>query len=102
MSKRRIPVFKVSAAEGADYNKLANIPDIKKAVMDETLMSIKEAIKTKKKSISIFEISGTGYYIELNKEQFKSSLELAMEYYSEREEYDKCIECRDLKNVINE
>jgi protein-arginine kinase activator protein McsA len=40
------------------------------------------------------------YYIELKKDQWKISLEKALEYYVEKEEYDRCIECRDLINKL--
>ncbi len=53
-----------------------------------------------KKSISLFEVANSEYYIELEKDKWKSSLENALEYYLEREEYNKCAECRDLINQL--
>ena len=38
--------------------------------------------------------------VELEKNNWKPSLENALEYYIEREEYDKCVECRDLINQL--
>jgi hypothetical protein len=99
--KRKIPVFRVSVQSGADYSQLEKHPEVKEVVIEEVIVAIKEAIKTKKTSISLFEVANSGYYIELKKEQFKPSLESALEYFLEKEEYNRCAECRDLINKIN-
>jgi hypothetical protein len=99
--KRKIPVFRVSVQSGADYSQLEEHPEVKEIVIEEVIVAIKEAIKTKKTSISLFEVANSGYYIELKKEQFKPSLENALEYFLEKEEYNRCAECRDLINKID-
>lgn len=98
--KRKIPVFKVNVQPGADYNQLHDIPEVKEVVIEEVLYAIKDAIKRKKSSIELFEVANSGYYLELKKEKFKTSLETALEYFTEKEEYDRCIECRDLINKL--
>lgn len=99
--KRQIPVFKVHVQSGANYNQLHNIPEVKEVVIEELVSAIKDAVKNKKKTIQLFEVANSEYYIELKKEQFKLSLKSAMDYFLEKEEYDRCIECRDLMNSIN-
>ena len=94
--KRKIPVFKINAKSGASFRLLTEIPELKNIVIEETLVAIKEGIKMNKKSIPLFEIAGSNCYVELKKDNWKSSLENVSEYYLEREDYDKCIECRDL------
>jgi len=94
--KRKVPVFKVSMQPGASYDQLTKSPDLVEAVIGETVLAIKEGIKSKKKSISLFEIAGSDYYVDLKKDKWKSSLETALEHYVAGEDYDKCIECRDL------
>lgn len=94
--KRKVPVFRVNAKPGASYDVLTQIPELKHVVIEETISAIKEGIKKKKKSIAIFEIAGSDCYIEIEKDKWKLSLENIINYYVEREEYDKCIECRDL------
>lgn len=98
--KRKIPVFKVVASEGESYDKMLEVPEIRDIVLEETLFAIKEGINKKKKSISLFEVADSNYYIELEKDKWKSSLETVLNYYAEREEYDMCIECRDLMNKL--
>jgi hypothetical protein len=48
----------------------------------------------------LFEVANSDYYLQLNKDKFKPSLETAIEYFVEKEEYDRCIECRDLINKL--
>jgi hypothetical protein len=94
--KRKVPVFRVTAEPGADYSVLTTFPEIKQAVLDEAIYAIKDGIEKHKSSISLFEIANSEYYIELSKEKWKPILEHLIEHYAEKEEYDKCVEVRDL------
>ena len=98
--RRKIPIFRVSLPPGVSYKAIAEIPEIIEVVLDETVFAIKEGIAKNKKSISLFEVANSEYYIELKKDKWKSSLEKALNYYIEREEYNKCVECRDLINQL--
>lgn len=98
--KRKIPVLRVSIEPGASYSQLKEIPEIKKVVIEEAIYAIKEGIEKNKPSISLFEVAYSDYYIELKKDKWKSTLEKVLEYYIEREEYDKCAETRDLINKL--
>lgn len=97
---RRIPKFRVNLGPGASYDMLTEVPEVIQVVIDETVVAIKEGIAKKKKTINLFEVTNSEYYIELKKEQWKSSLEKALEYYLEKEEYERCAECRDLINKL--
>jgi len=94
--RRKIPVFKVYVEQGADYSQLTEIPEIQQIVRDEAIYAIKDGIEKHKSSISLFEIAQSDYYIELGKDKWKPTLEKLIEYYAEKEEYDKCVEARDL------
>jgi len=98
--KYQVPVLRVNVQYGASYNQLQEIPEVKEAVMQQTIKAIKTAVKNKKKSISLFEIANSGFYINITEDKFKSSLETVMQYYLKKEDYDACIECRDLINNL--
>jgi hypothetical protein len=98
--KRQIPVFRVNVQPGASYDQLHEIPEVKEVVIEEVIVAVREAIRRKKSSIELFEVANSDYYLELKKDQFKISLETALEYFIEKEEYDRCIECRDLINKL--
>lgn len=98
--RRKIPILRVSVEQGADYSQLAEIPEVRKAVLEETLYAIKEGIEKNKKSISLFEVAHSDCYIELDKQNWKVTLEKALETYIEKEDYNKCVEIRDLINKL--
>ena len=98
--RRKIPLFKVNMGPGAEYSQLTKIPEVRDAVMEETIYAIKDGIEKKKTSISLFEVANSDYYIELSKDNWKPTLEHLIEYYTEHEDYDKCIEVRDLINQL--
>lgn len=97
---RKIPLFRVQAKPGADYNKLTEMPEIRKVVIEETLCAIEEGIKKKKKKVSLFEIAQSDCYIELENTKYKSALESIMEQYIKEEDYVSCVKVRDLINKI--
>ena len=98
--KRKVPVFRVNANPGASYDNLTKVPGLKHVIIEETVIAIKEGMKKNKKSTPIFEIAGSDCYLEIEKDKWKLSLENALNYYVEHEDYDKCIECRDLINQL--
>jgi len=98
--RRKIPLFKVNMGPGGEYSQLTKIPEVRDAVMEETIYAIKDGIEKKKPSISLFEVANSDYYIELSKDNWKPTLEHLIEFYVEREEYDKCAEARDLINKL--
>ena len=98
--KRKIPVFRVNIESGGSYSQLTEIPEVRQIVMEETVYAIKDGIAKHKSSISLFEVAQSDYYIELSKDKWKPTLEKLIEYYIEQEEYDKCIEARDLINKL--
>ena len=99
-SRRKIPIFKVLVMPDADYSQIINIPEVKEVIMDEVVIAIKEGVSTKKKSISLFSLANSEYYIELEKPQWGTSLQQALSYYESEENYTKCMECRELLKKI--
>ena len=94
--RRKIPLFKVFVQEGASYNQLSQIPAIQEAVREEAILAIGDGIKNNKTSISLFNIDGSEYCIELDKSNWKPTLENVLKHYIEVEDYTKAIICRDL------
>lgn len=101
MKKRQVPLFKVSVDEHSDYTFLSKIPHVEEAVMNELILAIKEGVQKQKKSVSIFNISNTSYSLELERSNWKQSLSKAIKYHENKEDYEKCAECRDLINKLN-
>ena len=85
---------------GMSYDILTETPEVQKVVIDETVFAIKDGMGKNRKSIPLFEIDNSEFYIELERDKWKITLEKAIEYYAQEEDYNKCIECRDLINKL--
>ncbi len=65
-------------------------------VYNRILVAIKEGIRADLDRIKLFELAGTGVYVTSSREDWKSGLKGALDYFEEVEEYEKCALCRDL------
>ena len=73
----------------------------KKPLMVKTLVSnIAEGIEDNLESVNIAEIKNYDLILTVPKNEWKSGLEKALEYYIEGEEYEQCSKVRDLINKL--
>jgi len=73
----------------------------KKPLMMKTLVSnIAEGIEDNLESVNIAEIKHTDIILSVSKDEWKSGLEKAMEYYIEKEEYEECTKIKKLIEKI--
>ena len=84
---RRIPIF--------EYNE--ELRSKKFQVYKSLIDGVTEAIKNKKETIKLCEVKNSGIFITVEKEEWKNSLDSALEYYISTEEYE---ECSKIKNLI--
>ena len=84
---RRIPIFSHNEELSSKKNK------VYKSLID----GVTEAIKNKKETIKLCEVKNSGIFITVEKEEWKNSLDSALEYYISTEEYE---ECSKIKNLI--
>ena len=84
---RRIPIF--------EYNE--ELKSSKHKVYKSLIDGVTEAIKNKKETIKLCEVKNSGIFITVEKEEWKNSLDSALEYYISTEEYE---ECSKIKNLI--
>ena len=84
---RRIPVF--------EFNE--ELKSKKHQVYKSLIDGVTEAIKNKKETIKLCEVKNSGIFITVEKEEWKNSLDSALEYYISTEEYE---ECSKIKNLI--
>ena len=85
---RRIPIF--------EYNE--ELSTNKQKVYKSLIDGVSEAIKTNKKEIKLCEVKNSNIYITVEKQNWKSSLDSALQYYISKEEYE---ECSKIKNLID-
>ena len=84
---RRIPIF--------EYNE--ELKSSKHKVYKSLIDGVTEAIKNKKETIKLCEVKNSGIFITVEKEEWKNSLDSALEYYISTEGYE---ECSKIKNLI--
>ena len=68
--------------------------------MKTLVANIAEGIEENLESVNIAEIKNHDVIINVSKEEWKSGLENALEYYIEGEEYEQCSKVRDLINKL--
>tara|TARA_Y100001973_G_C5194662_1_gene333392 strand:+ start:2420 stop:2689 length:270 start_codon:yes stop_codon:yes gene_type:complete len=85
---RRIPIF--------EFNE--ELSPKKHQVYKSLIDGVTEAIKTDKKEIKLCEVKNSGIYITVEKQEWKTSLDSALQYYISIEEYE---ECSKIKNLID-
>lgn len=83
---RRIPIF--------DYNE--ELKSKKHQVYKSLIDGVTEAIKTDKEQIKLCEVKDTNVLITVGKQEWKSSLDSALQYYVSKEEYEECSKIKDL------
>jgi hypothetical protein len=81
-----------------DIESIINNDTFSNAVYLEAFEGIKDAINTKKKTVTLFTIGRSEYFIELDKNQWEPALQACINKFEKDEQYEKCIE---IKNLID-
>ena len=97
---RVVPIMKIKGVGDYNHTHLIESEVFSKAVYAEAYHSIKEAIKTKSKTATLFKIDDTEDTIILDKNQFKQALESCLEHYVELEDYETCQAVFDVKEKL--
>ena len=85
---RRIPILA--------YND--ELSSKKHQVYKSLIDGVSEAIRTNKKEIKLCEVKNSNLYITVEKPKWKKSLDSALQFYIDIEEYE---ECSKIKNLID-
>ena len=101
-SNRQIPSMVVTIkGEGqADIEALCNNEVFVKAVFTETIAGIRDAITTKSKTATLFQLEKSDYYLELEKSQWKQALQTCIDRLIETEQYEECSKIKVLMDKI--
>ena len=84
---RRIPIL---SPDDSTFKK----PQVYRSLVE----GISEAIKNKKNKIKLCEVKNSNTYITVEKQEWKESLDSALQFYINEEEYE---ECSKIKNLID-
>lgn len=98
---RVVPKMMVDMSQ-LSYNDLIESPQFQESVFVETYNSIKTAINNKKAEAQIFEINTSGTLITIDKSNWDSALQAIIDYYADKDNFEKCIEVKELQNKLYE
>ena len=101
-SNRQIPSMVVTVkGEGqTDIDALCENEVFTKVVFTETIAGITDAIKTKSKTATLFQLAKSEYYLELEKSQWKQALQTCIDRFVEEEQYEECSKIKVLMDKI--
>ena len=101
MARRKIPNLNVRLGFGADINTLHKNPQVQELIYNNLILGIKDANASNKNEATIVELHSSGNFVQIHKNDWKSSLEKAQQYYSNLEKYEICSEIQKLIESIN-
>ena len=72
----------------------------KSQVYKSLIEGVSEAMGSNKKEIKICEVKNSNTYITVEKPEWKESLDSALQFYIDIEEYEQCSKIKDLINQL--
>lgn len=96
MPKRIIPKAMFEPLEDVEASALLENEMLMLLVKKETPLAIREAVDNKKTFATIFEISGTGFYLDLPKPYWIPAIEQCILLMLEEEKFEECVVLKEL------
>ena len=96
MGVRKIPRAVFEPIEEVSCEELLTIQHLHDMVLKETPLAIKEALRTKKDTATLFEISGLDYYLNIPRLYWVSALQRCSDVLSVEEKFEECISIQKL------
>jgi hypothetical protein len=94
--KKKTPLLNFNINRFSDYEELTELSETKNKIYKRLVEAIQQSIDKKSEIAEIFKINETDNILLLEKNKWKNSLENAILFYTEAEDYDNCIKCRDI------
>lgn len=99
MGTRRIPRALFEPLDAVRASDLVDNSALLTLIKQETPIAIEEAFKNKKVFATLFEVNGTGMYIDIPKQYWIPALEQCINFMLEEEKFEDCIP---IKKLIDE
>ena len=98
--KREVPFIAFNAFNEEHFQILENEPSVHNTIYNGVLESLRYAIAENKKSAEVFKLQDYISVVTLPRKDWKDTLENCMNYYANKEDYNKAIECQQLLQII--
>lgn len=100
LKKRELPPLGYTVHRLSDYQTITNLRKTKKFVFLNLIRAIKDGIDEGVEQVGLVKLKGSNASILLNKSNWKPSLNNAILFFTESEEYENCQKCKDLLEVL--
>ena len=100
IDKEKTTMLEILYNDGEDLKELATKEEFREFILEDSLRSIKKAIKNNLDKVELFNIFNLSLIIELDKSNYKNVLENISKHYIEDEKYEICSSINKLINKI--
>ena len=90
VEKQITTMLEILYNDGEDLKELATKEEFREFILEDSLRSIKKAIKNNLDKVELFNIFNLSLIVELDKSNYKSVLENISKHYIEDENYETC------------
>lgn len=97
---RPLPIINFTVTKVDDYNTLAKDDTVKDVLFTFTVDAIKHAISEDLQDVDLFKLDNEQVTYNLSKDKFKSVLKRAQEFYSGKDQFEKCIDIQSIMQVL--
>lgn len=98
--KRNLKFLHLRVNKVEDYQVHVDSDLTKAVIFSNLLESIKYGVEENKKEVELFLVDEGKCVVSLPRDKWKSTLKTALKYYSAKSEYEKCIDCQELINLV--
>lgn len=100
-TKKGIINLQISYENEEDLKAISKNEDFTSFALQKSLDVILQAIEDKKDKVELFNIINLSLIVEIDSTQYPAILKKTQEYYSQIEDFDKCIEIQDVINKLS-
>ena len=98
--KRKLKYLHLGVAKVEDYDYHIQSDQTKSVIFSNVLESIKHGITDNKQKVELFMVDEGKSIITLHKNDWVHSLKAAIKFYSHTSEFERCIDCQELLNLV--
>lgn len=98
--KYKPAAVKYTISKLSDYKKITDAANTKSFVYMNLVNAVKTVISEDVQSVDLFKLHGSNVSLSLPRSSWKTSLTKAMEFFTEKEMFETCVECQKLIETI--
>lgn len=97
---RKIFNLHVQPLESTPTDRILQSQELVHAVYEQACIAIQDAMKSRKKTATLFEVNQSSDFIEIERKDWCNALQQCIEYYSRKEDFEQCIKLQEVKSRL--